>query len=387
MTVFEATSAVSRVSEWVFERALPHYAQHAIGPNGLAHEEFDSEGRPKDTGSLRTMVQFRQIYVLSHAALLGRCDPSLASGLWRAIGAVAGHEHGGWVHRVSSDGRALPGSRKAYDQAFSLLACAWVYELTGAGEALESARRTLQFLDAHMRGESAGYLDALPARLPRRQNPHMHLYEALLALYEVSGEAGFLARADELRALLESRFISPQGGLREYFDRDLQPVAGADGRTVEPGHHFEWVWLLNQHARLEGEAIDPLAQRLFEFATAHGLGLGGLPIEEIDIDGTPRKRSLKLWAATEQLKAWTTVSDPREPEAISAAERVVAGIFQWFLPATGAPVWHERIDERGQPATDRMPASTLYHLTLAFTEYLRWHDRLPRVLGRRRSRS
>ena len=362
MTVTEASSAASRVSAWLFERAIPHYCRHGVGPHGLAYEEFDFDGRPKDTDSARTMVQFRQIYVLSHAALLGRCDPALASALFARVTSVAWSPDGGWVHRVRPDGRAIDGPREAYDQAFSLLACAWIHELTGAREALERARTTLRFLDERMRGDDAGYLDALPSRLPRRQNPHMHLYEGLLALFETSGDESFLARAEVLRALLETRFVSPRGGLREYFDLQLRAAAGDEGRVVEPGHHFEWVWLLHQAAELGLQVPPEPARRLYAFGMEHGRDARGFAVDECDPAGRIVRPTRRAWPQTELIKAALVTGD--HATAAAATEAVLGSYLATEVPG----LWIDQFDEEGRAMADTVPASTFYHLMVAFSE-------------------
>src|SRR2546430_13023820 len=43
-------------------------------------------------------------------------------------------------------------------------------------------------------------------KLPRRQNPHMHLLEALLALHVATGEKNWLRRAGALVDLFKRRF-------------------------------------------------------------------------------------------------------------------------------------------------------------------------------------
>ncbi len=42
-----------------------------------------------------------------------------------------------------------------------------------------------------------------------------------------------------------SHFIDAEtGGLREFFKADWTPYDGEKGRIMEPGHQFEWAWLL-----------------------------------------------------------------------------------------------------------------------------------------------
>ena len=88
-------------------------------------------------------------------------------------------------------------------------------------------------------------------KLPRRQNPHMHLLEALLALHAATGEKNWLRRAGALVDLFKRRFSDPQtGALIEFFAEDWSPRPGDEGRLREPGHQFEWVWLLYEYIAL-----------------------------------------------------------------------------------------------------------------------------------------
>jgi mannose/cellobiose epimerase-like protein (N-acyl-D-glucosamine 2-epimerase family) len=67
-----------------------------------------------------------------------------------------------------------------------LFALAWHARLTRSEEPLARARRTLDWITAHMPHPPAGYRNVQPWEDgPRQQNPHMHLLEAVLALYEV----------------------------------------------------------------------------------------------------------------------------------------------------------------------------------------------------------
>ena len=68
-------------------------------------------------------------------------------------------------------------------------------------------------------------------KLPRRQNPHMHLLEALLALHVATGEKNWLRRAGALVDLFKRRFVDPQtGALIEFFGEDWS--AGARRRRT-----------------------------------------------------------------------------------------------------------------------------------------------------------
>ena len=104
--------------------------------------------------------------------------------------------------------------RDLYAHAFVLLAIASYVGATGNRRALSLADETLAFLDDHMASpDGGGFVEQLPPLGGvRRQNPHMHLFEALLALWECSRRLALPgARRDAFRAL---RLAVLPGGCR-----------------------------------------------------------------------------------------------------------------------------------------------------------------------------
>ena len=56
------------------------------------------------------------------------------------------------------------------------------------------------------------------------------------------------------------------GALREFFAADWSPAPGIDGRIAEPGHHYEWAFLLARWAALTGRERPQAVDRLIAFA-------------------------------------------------------------------------------------------------------------------------
>ena len=113
----------------------------------------------------------------------------------------------GYVHRLTPDGAVLDARRDAYDHAFVLFALATVYTLDQDAQIRAEIDALLAFLDGHLRSPHGGVHEGLPVSLPRRQNPHMHLFEALLNLWMNTREPRYLERAGRMfvRALFTGR--------------------------------------------------------------------------------------------------------------------------------------------------------------------------------------
>lgn len=362
----------ARAETWLRDIALPFWLENGLDPMGMAWEEMSFDGTPRETGYRRTLVQFRQVYVFAHAAHAGWCPPENACALFFSTCVRARHPEGGFVHRLSPDGDVLDPTRDAYDHAFALLAAGWIYRVSADERALAVARETLAFMQGKMAHPQGGFVEALPTRTPRRQNPHMHIFEALLVLFEASGEAAFIDAARDVLRLFKSRFIAPGGGLLEYFDGGWTPVKVRDQFIVEPGHHFEWTWLLHEFERLTGEDQAEFIGQLMQFLKPDGIDAEGLAVAELDEAGRVINPARMLWAQTEALKAYIIEAQRAGKVDEARIPAMVEAIFGYFLITDPAPLWYEGIEAGGAPIRKRMPATTLYHLTLAFMELRRF---------------
>jgi mannose-6-phosphate isomerase len=377
----DARDIVAALRRWAIEEALPLWADAGVdAERGGFHERLGLDGRPDRACVRRLMVQARQVYVFSRAAVLG-WHPDAAAiaqrGFAFMLDAYRGRDGAaGFVHSLAADGAVAEPARDAYAHAFVLLALAWLSRATGEPRARDIVDETLAFLDADLADAAGGFREGVPARLPRRQNPHMHLFEAMLALHATVGHPQALTRARAILALLEDKFLDAETGtLREYFDARWRPLAGADGDHIEPGHHAEWAWLLHRHRALTGEPVGPLAERLFAVA-ARFADRDGLLIDAADRFGAVRHASRRVWPQTEFVKACLARHEAGDPEAAKAARRVLRAIARDYLSGPVRGAWYDRLDAEGRPDAAFVPASSFYHLFDAIGE-------ADRVLGAR----
>ena len=145
----------------------------------------------------------------------------------------------GFVHTLAHDGSVLDPLRDTYDHAFVLLALANVYARDRDAQVRSEIDSLLSFLDTQLRSSHGGFLEGWPASMPRRQNPQMHLFEAMIAAFDATHDITFQNRAGEFFALFLANLYDKQKQvLGEYFEDDwsrIEPV------SVEPGHQAEWV--------------------------------------------------------------------------------------------------------------------------------------------------
>ena len=216
-----------------------------------------------------------------------------------------------------------------------------------------------------MTAPHGGWHEALPPRLPRRQNPHMHMLEALLAWQAVAPDPAFEAAARRVLDLFDRRFFDREHlMLGEFYDRDWTVRPGSEGQCIEPGHHMEWVWLLGEAARLGLPDLSSAARALYTSALTCGLRPDGLAVREISRIGQVRDGGVRLWAQTELLRTLKTRGEHVR------ADHLTQRLFETHLATATPGLWIDSFDAAGAPQDADVPASSLYHLMTAFSALL-----------------
>ena len=372
--------------DWLFETCLPYWADNGVNKDCQSFvESLDATGRPQLDVPTRLRVQARQIYSFAHAYHLTGNNrwADLATMGFRFLTRFGwADDHGGWIHKLTPDGTVLDTRRDAYDHAFVLFALAWYGKAVDKSAAMPWIDKTHAFLDQAMRADNGGFVEerladgdrlAPGTTLPRRQNPHMHLLEAFLALHDLTSDPAMLVKADQMITLFTQHFYDAETqSLTEYFDQNWQQTTGEPGQLREPGHHFEWVWLLNEY-NTKAETPIPVtyATGLFNSAETHGVRASGdhrIAIDIMNAQGAALDAGARLWPQTEMIKAGLVHTD-RE-RAIPAAQDALASLFRHYLDQqTG--IWCDRLDADDRPVSSTIPASSLYHIMMAFTEWER----------------
>ena len=365
------------IHDWMFNAALPWWAANGVDrANGGFVEQVTPDGADAGIAFKRTRVTARQIYVFSHGHMLG-FKPGLelanhgvdflTSKTWKG-------PDKGFARRLTREGGALDSTPDLYDHAFVLFALGWHYKASGDQNSRDWMHRTLDYIETHMRVNGGeGFWHELPPKGWRQQNPHMHLTEACLAAFEATGEARFSTLAKGIIAVFNARFFDTQTQtLAEFFTEDLARAPGDDGRIVEPGHQFEWAWILNSCRKLLGVQLAPQIRALASFAEAHGVdGATKITFNSVRNDGAPIDRSSRTWPNTERIKAAIALHELDGTNPSPVIESSAALLFDRYLGRTLPGTWVDLVDADGKPVPGNAPASTFYHVFLAFAEVLR----------------
>jgi mannose/cellobiose epimerase-like protein (N-acyl-D-glucosamine 2-epimerase family) len=357
------------LQRWLLHDAYPLWAAQGYDRRRGGFQESLTSAGPVVDQPRRARVQARQIYAFARAASFGwqpeQARRLVTDGLQYFL-AHYRRSDGLFRTLVAADGQALDERAWLYDQAFVLLALAESEKLLRTGPELIDAAQSLRAaLYQHLKLAGPGFCSGVPETSPLLSNPHMHLLEAALSWSAVDADPAWRALADEIVALALSRFLDAgSGALREQFDEQWAPAAGIAGRIVEPGHQFEWAWLLLTWGGAGTAAAYPAAVRLALIGETHGIR-GGVAVNALLADFSVHDAEARLWPQTERLKAAALLGAmTREPRYWSLAVQAAQGLRRYL--ATDVPgLWYDRLQADGQFVQQSAPASSFYHIVCA----------------------
>ena len=140
----------------------------------------------------------------------------------------------------------------------------------------------------------------------------------------------------------------------QFFDAQWSPLPDQKGLIVEPGHQFEWAWLLLRWGEMfRNPRGVSAALRLIDIAQRHGVdATRGVAFNALDEHLIPRDLHAKLWPQTERIKALHAISrHSMVSEALSAqaAQDLPAAIealqiYSW--KSAGRPVARANVSRR-----------------------------------------
>jgi mannose/cellobiose epimerase-like protein (N-acyl-D-glucosamine 2-epimerase family) len=358
------------LSSWLIQQAYPCWWSNGVDhERGGFHESLRQDGTPSGEAR-RARLYPRQIYSFSVSGDLGWSGPAtdvVRQGLEHLL-AQYRRPDGLYRTLVAPDGTPLVEQAVLYDQAFVLLGFASAHRALGDTGTRDAARELLARLDATLRNPAGGYEESAPRSLPLLSNSHMHLFEACLEWMARDDDHRWRDLAEEIVELALRRFRDPATGfIREFFDGDWSAMPGEDADVVEPGHQYEWAWLLLRWSqRTHDTRTSQVALELIDRAEKHGVDpQRGVAINSLFGDGRARDARARLWPQTERIKA--TCLAARLTGRSDYAD-IAAGATRSLMKYLDTPtpgLWRDTMDERGDFVEQLAPASSFYHIVSA----------------------
>ena len=357
------------LQRWLIEAACPLWQARGIDAIGGGFEEtLDARALPLHEAR-RARVQPRQVHAFAQAARLGWSGDAAAiarrgmdyfvrvfrrkDGLFRTVASA---------HGAPLDDRAL-----LYDQAFALLGfCA----AAGTPQPLRGDEiHALQLraeIDRQFGTTGGGFISEAGAPNERESNPHMHLLEAYISWAQQDGSDPSWQRcASDLVALaLDRMLLKDTGAICENYSPSWLPVTEGAGRRSEPGHQYEWAWLLMRSDRRHDPRCLAAALRLIEIAETRGLR-DGYVVNALNADFTVLDARARLWPQTERIKATALAAHSTGAAEYLHKARQAAENLSHYLRTSIPGLWFDMRLASGEFVRSASPASSFYHLVSA----------------------
>jgi mannose-6-phosphate isomerase len=378
MPFVEASVSVARLKTYFIDSILPRWLSLAFNDNaGQFVESLELDGSPERSGIVRVRSAARQIYVYAQATVLGVAPEGALSKAERAFENLRRHA---WIgddkvgyasaYQIAT-GRITDPRRDLYDHACVLLALAWLSKATGKQRYIDHIGETLKAMDSTLAAPFGGWAEDEQGSLPRRQNPHMHCFEACLALWETGHDGQFAARAGEIFSLFKTRFYDEEiGALREFFGPAWEISGTYKSGRLDPGHMAEWTWLITRYEQLTGSDFSNLTANLMR--TAIDLGqkrTAPFLVDEISFDGIPLVDRRRLWPQAELLKAYIVRGRIEKIDRCAGqADRLALAFMDTYLAEAPQDLWRDAFDLDGNFTATTIPSSSLYHLWTTIAE-------------------
>lgn len=233
-------------------------------------------------------------------------------------------EYGGVYWSLRADGTPLDTKKQTYAIAFAVYGLAEYVRATGDPEALQTAIRLFEAIEAHAFTDT-GYIEALThdwqpiadMRLSdkdengsRTMNTHLHVLEAYTNLYRIWPDQRVECQLRTLIGIFTDHIYNPANGHLDCFFDD-----NWNGRRdiISYGHDIEAAWLLNEALtvlsddRLSAKVI-PITTRI-AMASVDGIRPDGSMVHEANDE------SRQWWVLCEQVTGfidqWQITREPR----------------------------------------------------------------------------
>jgi mannose/cellobiose epimerase-like protein (N-acyl-D-glucosamine 2-epimerase family) len=409
---------LERTRSYLTGSLLPFWIHKSPDPDyGGFLSHFDRDGKPTGETAKTFLMQIRMLFAMSAAHRAGygngRCGELAGDAADFIIRHYWDHENEGWYWNADRQGKPTLKDKVGYGHCFGIYAFSEYFLATGDPRGREYAEKTYTAVCKHMADTRyGGFLELMtPDWQPARPgiyggdrkslDVHMHMMEALTALYEMTQHPTHRRRLLEIIDLILTRMLRPDGTGYIQFAMDLQPlpailfavswgrdVRPADGvarplNMTSPGHNVEFAWLLLHAADILGiprQTHARLVRQIMDHCIRIGIDheYGGV-YADTPADAPATAREKQFWQQAEalvgMLDAYAMFGEEKYWQAF---QNVYDFIFTKMVNMAAGGEWFERLDREGRPIDDALGHGwkICYHTVRSMLETIRRLERL-----------
>ena len=369
---------IKQARSWLSNDVFPLWTERGIHPeNGSFIESLNSKGQPTKT-SQRSMVQARQIFSYTEAVKMRILTSNEVIPLIQKSTNFLIQKYslpsGGFIHSINPQGQPEALQTELYNQAFVIFSLARAYEMIPQENIKATAKKLLKYLETERQAPGGGFTEIKNDQICYQSNPHMHLFEAVIEWLKVSSDPEWKQTAQDIFDLCTQKFIDPKVGVVcEFFEAGWTPIKENSRFVFEPGHQYEWAWLMIEFKKATGFDVGPFPWQIYQMAEKHGLDDSKKwVLDEIWSDFSVKKKSSRFWPQTERIKAAVSLGlrSPMVDQAsfAKAADQSMDTLWK-YLEVRGKGLWTDTKFEDGTFDQNPSKASSLYHIIKAISEY------------------
>ena len=394
------------VKDTLVEGLLDYWLKASVIPSGFIQENLDRDWKP--WGSQREASlngQGRQLYCMAMGYELTRRQDYLDAmhNCAEFLLKMRDPEYGGFYNRTTPDLKVIDDTKTGYT-SFAIFPLAHIARITGEKKYAQEAMKAWQEVSTKMRdgqfffnsmkrdfsgtapmnfGNPSGAGDARPQNMPmfnpRNHMLNVHMFEALLALYETTKDKALWQEIEAEMDAMAKMYDQHLGYLPEMYDEDWKPL---EPTSFNVGHLFEWPSLFSRAVEL---GADPkfieLGNRSIDLGLKVGLdnATGGVWMIA-NAQGGPARNYMIWWTECETMKVtaryailhsrkdlWPVFDRCLEFVRTNYFDRKHGGWFEGVIPGEPREALGDRAYIKG--AVDG-PEWGTYHQTTCFTDLL-----------------
>jgi mannose/cellobiose epimerase-like protein (N-acyl-D-glucosamine 2-epimerase family) len=355
-------------------------------PNGFIQPAIDRQWRPTGQQIGTLTIQARHMYMRARGYDVTR-DPAYLQSLHRiadfTLASFRDTQLGGFYLSVSPDGKVVDEHKDSYATAFAIFGLSHAARVTRDERYREAALQTWAYMKKSFRDPTGFYKLRLTRDLSEQsgtlsQNPIMHLFEALLALYDATRSREILVEAESLGHSLFTRLFQGVGGyMPEFYDAEWKPLREEPRGYIDLGNQFEWAywWSRAVEKGFPQSDLRMYGQRVLNFGVkaAYDAENGGI-FSILDRSESLVKAPKGLWQQCEFLRAlmnWAVLHG--RSDLWDAFDKTLAMFREHFQDASHGGYFRPYYDPKSPPTEAQLfkNANDTYHVCGMYSEGLR----------------
>ena len=392
---------------------MEHWLTASVMPSGFIQENLDREWKPWGTQREASLNgQGRVLYTLAAAYEVSGGDKRYLDAITKATDFLLkmhDDEYGGYYNRVAPDLKVIDDTKGGF-QSFAIFSLAHVGRVTKNQKYTKAALAAYDELKAKMSdgpfisgnfkrdfsgpaprgagfgGPGGGRASGAPGApgggfqmTPGGHRLDVHMFEALLELYEVTRSKEVWATITAQMDLMAKVYDYDRGYLSESYDANWKPTGNP---AANPGHLFEWASLLSRAVELGADPkfIELGSRNLDLGLKSYNQEIGGLGGRTAS--GAPSQ--MLWWPQCEVIKAtahyailrgrndlWPVHHQTLDFVKKTYLDTQYGGWFEGYIPGTPRESMGARAYIKG--AVDG-PELSPYHMTSMFHDLWRISD-------------